>query len=96
MATATDGRRGGATESNLTLVLDPHRPGIQRSRLVAAGMPVWALIGYMADIDDEAEIARTAHDDNLPIEAVRAAVAFYREHTCQIDTLLDTLDAATH
>jgi len=92
----TDGRPDGATEPDVTIALDPHRPGIQRARLVAYGVPVWPLIGYMADVDDEAEIARTAHDYRLPIEAIRAAVAFYREHRCAIDTLLGTLDAATY
>lgn len=92
----TNDRREPADEPDLTIGLDPHRPGIQRARLVAYGVPVWALIGYMADVDDESEIARTAHDYHLPIEAVRAAVTFYREHTCQIDTLLDTNSAATY
>jgi uncharacterized protein (DUF433 family) len=92
----TDGRPDGATEPDATIALDPHRPGIQRARLVAYGVPVWALIGHMTDVDDEAEIARTADDYRLPIEAVRAAVAFYREHQCAIDTLLDTNSAATY
>jgi uncharacterized protein (DUF433 family) len=95
---AKDARRDEPAEPDVTIALDPHRPGIQRARLVEYGVPVWALIGYMGreGIDDEAEVERTAHDYNLPIEAVRAAIAFYREHRCAIDTLLDTLSMATY
>ena len=95
---AQQARPDDAAGPDVTIALDPHRPGIQRARLVAYGVPVWALIGYMGreGIDDETEVERTAHDYSLPIEAVRAAVAFYREHACAIDTLLDTLEAATY
>ncbi len=60
------------------------------------GIPVSALIGYMADVDDEAEVERTAHDYRIPVEAVRAAIGFDREHACAIDGLLDTNSAATY
>ncbi len=94
---AKDARQGGEpAEPDLTIALDPNRPGLQRARLVEYGIPVWALIGYMADVDDEAAVERTAHDYRIPVEAVRAAVAFYREHTCAIDTLLATNSAATY
>lgn len=78
-----------------TIALDPHRPGIQRARLVEYGVPVWALIGYMSDVDDEAEVERTAHDYRLPITAVRTAIAYYRDHRAAVDTLLETNSAAT-
>lgn len=80
----------------VTIVLDPHRPGIQRARLLEYEVPIWALIGHMVDVDDESEIERTADDYNLPSVAVRAAVAFYRVHRAAIDNLRDTLDAAAY
>ncbi len=92
---ARDGRYGGAAGPGVTIALDPHRPGVQRARLVEYGIPVWALINYMANIDDEEEVARTAHDYNVPVAAVRAAIAYYRQHRCAIDNLLDTLRMAT-
>ena len=39
-----------ATQSeapDLTIALDPHRPGRHRARLVHYGRPVWALIAYL-------------------------------------------------
>lgn len=76
-------------DPTVTIVRDPHRPGIQRARLLEYERPIWALIGYMGDVDDDEEIERTAHDYNLPPAAVRAAVAFYRDHQGAIDALLE-------
>ena len=87
--------RDEVAEPNLTIGLDPHRPGVERARLVAYGIPVWALIGYMTNDEVETEdVTRTAADYRIPEAAVRAAIAYYREHRAAIDALLDTLHAA--
>jgi uncharacterized protein (DUF433 family) len=83
-------------EPDVTIALDPHRAGRDRARLVEYGIPVWALIGYMADVNDEKEIARAARDYMIPEAAVRAAVAYYHEHQAVIDNLLEANSAATY
>lgn len=82
-----------ASALDLTVALDPIRPGVERARLVEYGIPVWALIGDMGRGEDEMdddEIARVASDYMIPEEAVRAAVAYYREHRHAIDAFLDS------
>lgn len=78
---------------DLTIALDPIRPGVERARLVEFGIPIWALIGDMGrgegEMDDD-EIARVASDYMIPDEAVRAAVAYYRDHRHAIDAFLDS------
>jgi uncharacterized protein (DUF433 family) len=82
-------------DPDVTIALDPRRPGRDRARLVEYGIPVWALIGNMADVNDVAKIARTAREYLIPEAAVRAAVAYYREHRAVIDNLLEANSAAT-
>lgn len=69
----------------------PHRP----SEMVLAeyGVTVWALVGYARGVDqDVAEVARAYE---LPPDAVRAALAYYRRHPLQIDAKL-AANAAWH
>lgn len=77
----------------ISIVLDPHRPGVERARLTDHGIAVWALIGYMGG--EDGDVARTAEDYGIPEEAVRAALASYRRHRSVIDGLLATQRAAT-
>ena len=95
MAT-TDSRTPKQTTAetlDVTIALDPIRPGVERARLVEYGIPVWALIGDMGraegEIDDD-EVARVADDYMIPEAAVRAAVAYYRQHRHAIDAFLDS------
>lgn len=92
--TKPDELADASADPPVTIVLDPHRPGIQRARLFEYNVPIWPLIAFMTDVDDEAEVARIGHDYNVPPSAVRAAVAFYREHQAAFDTLIDTLSLA--
>ena len=78
---------------DVTIALDPIRPGVERARLIEYGIPVWALIGDMSRVEgeiDDGEIARVASDYLIPNGAVRAAVAYYREHRQAIDAFLDS------
>ena len=63
--------------------LPPHRPDPGDARLAAYGYPVWIVIDALAAADHD--LARVARDYELPEEAVRAAVAFYRRHREAID-----------
>ena len=64
--------------------LNPQRPGIDRARLKDYGVSVWALIGYLKQATG-GDIARVAADYDVPIEAVEAALAYYRRHPAAID-----------
>jgi hypothetical protein len=81
---------------------DPHRPGLARGRLLAESVPVWAIIGYIGAIAGSTEptaitdkvIAETAEAYDVPYEAVQAALLYYEEHRCAIDSLLEANAAA--
>ena len=62
-------------------------------RLAKYGIEVWAVVGYARGTDgDLAEVARAYE---LPIDAVRAALAYYRRHPLPIDARLEK-NAAAH
>ncbi len=61
----------------------PYYPGPQEARLVEYGVSVWVLIAYLRAVGDD--VARVAEDYDLPLEAVEAAIAYYREHQSLID-----------
>jgi uncharacterized protein (DUF433 family) len=63
--------------------IDPRRPDPGEARLAAYGYPVWILIDALTAADQDA--ARVARDYEIPADAVRAAVAFYRRHRDAID-----------
>jgi uncharacterized protein (DUF433 family) len=64
----------------------PYLPGVDEARIRETGVPVWALIGYLPAVGDDP--ARVAHDYELPVEAVQAALAYYRKHRPAIDARL--------
>jgi hypothetical protein len=82
--------------------LDKHRPGSSRGRLIAEQIPVWALIGYMGALAGTTEptaitdevIAQVAADYDISKVAMKAALLYYSEHRCAIDTLLEENAAA--
>ena len=61
--------------------------GILKARVVPEEIHVWAIIGYLQAIDWNE--AKTANDYDLPLEAVQAAVAFYKKHSAAIDAYLE-------
>lgn len=81
---------------------DPHRPGTAYGRLLAEQVPVRAIIGYLGAItgttDPEAMtdevLAEAAEAYDVGLDAVRAALLYYSEHRCAIDTLLEANAAA--
>jgi uncharacterized protein (DUF433 family) len=80
---------------------DPHRPGPARGRLVDEQIPVWAIVGQIraiSGVDDLfaqkkvdrvfETIVQVADDYDVSIEAILAAVAYYRMHREAVDALL--------
>lgn len=65
---------------------DPYKPWEGDARIRDTGVHVWALIGYLPAVHDDP--ARVAADYELPIEAVEAAIAYYRRHRHAIDARL--------
>ena len=81
---------------------DPHRRGRDRYRLLAEQVPVWAIIGHIGAVagttDPEAiaddVIADTAAGHGIGVRAVQAALLYYAEHRCAVDTLLEANGSA--
>jgi uncharacterized protein (DUF433 family) len=65
---------------------NPDRPGPGHARLKESAVPVWALIGHLPVHNGREDLV--AADYDVPLEAVQAAVAFYRENKCEIDAEL--------
>jgi len=64
---------------------NPYQSGHGDAWIVGYGVPVWAIIGAMhAAGTTDAIVKQTAAEYQLPIDAVRAAVAFYHR---QIDVI---------
>lgn len=82
---------------------DRHRPGSARARLIAEQIPVWAIIGHVQAIAGTSDLSnlpdgitsQVAVDYDVPHEAVLAAMLYYEEHRCAIDTLLEANAEAT-
>ena len=54
--------------------------------VVAAGIPVWALVGYHRVVEDLETVAR---DYGLTVEQVQAALDYYDAHRPEIDSRLE-------
>jgi uncharacterized protein (DUF433 family) len=81
---------------------DVHRPGPARARLIAEQIPVWAVIGYLQAVAGASDLSaitdetidQAAVEYDITIEAVLAALRYYREHRGAIDGLLEANAAA--
>lgn len=65
---------------------DPYKPEPAEARLADSGVSVWAIIGYLPAVDGDIE--RAAQDYEIHPDAVRAALAWYRQHRGAIDARL--------
>lgn len=65
---------------------DPWHPGPGDVRLSVSWVPVWAVIGHLPSVDNDAEQA--AADYDLTPEAMAAALAYYDAHRQAIDARL--------
>ena len=66
---------------------DPYRSGAGNVRLREFGVHVWAIIGYLQGYDGDMEHVARAFD--IPVEAVRAAQAYYDRHPEVIEARMD-------
>jgi uncharacterized protein (DUF433 family) len=62
---------------------NPHKPGVANARLKRYGVAVWALVGLFKGTNGD--IAQVAQDYGVPVEAVQAALAYYRRHQAEVD-----------
>jgi len=66
---------------------DPNHPGAEGAQVAPGGVPVWAIIGYWQVVNRST--GRVAEDYELPLEAVEAALEYYRHHKAAIDARLE-------
>ncbi len=66
--------------------LNPNRPGAGEARLVGYGIPVWAIIGHYQATGRDARYVADSYE--VPLEAVQAALAYYRRHRSEIEARL--------
>ena len=69
----------------------PAKPGLAEARLVTHGVPVWAIVGYLEALHENAR--RVADDNDLPLDAMNAAIAYSRAHKTLIDDRIAANDA---
>jgi len=63
--------------------LNPDKPGLDQARIKDYAVSVWALIGYSRAVDGD--LARVAHDYEIPTIYVEAALAYYKRHQAVLD-----------
>lgn len=66
--------------------LDTDEPGPAGARTRDKWIHVWALIGYLQG--NNWDMQQAAVDYGIPVEAVQAAVDYYRQHRAEIDARL--------
>ena len=73
--------------------LNPRRPGRDRAQVRDAGVEVWALVAYYQD-GTSGDIDQVARAYDIPVDAVRAALAYYARERDLIDARLKLLRSA--
>ena len=74
--------------------LDPQRPWAGKARLIESGVPVWALVeGGVRVANQDANVV--AHDYDLSLPAVMAALTYYHRHQATIDARLEQNQVST-
>ena len=68
--------------------IEPHpwKGSAAEARLKDSKISVWAIIGQLRA--EGRDVPRVAEDYDIPVEAVEAALAYYREHRAVIDDRL--------
>jgi hypothetical protein len=87
-----DERTVGADAATEQALIDrwivPDATDPAQMRLVEYGIHLWAIIGASGGLDEY--IRQVADDYAVPIDAVRAAHAYYRRHPLQIDAKIES------
>ena len=76
------------TQQLIARWIEPHpwKGGAAEARLKDSMISVWAIVGHLGG--DDGDVRQAADDYDIPVEAVEAAVAYYREHRAVIDDRL--------
>src|SRR5687767_9681794 len=91
-AGASEGTHMTVTESTQEALIErhidanPHGRGPAEARLAEYGPAVWAIVAYWKAANGD--LRQVARDFEVPMEAVEAALAFYRLHQDLIDARL--------
>jgi uncharacterized protein (DUF433 family) len=67
---------------------NPRFPGDADAWLRKAGIPVWAIVGYYRGAG-HGSVDQTAADYEIPVDAVRAALAYCRKYPRAIDQRIE-------
>src|SRR5438067_5574747 len=83
-------------DSLLAKYVEPHpaRAGAAEARIKDRGVSIWALIGTYLLTPGEDAAAQVARAYGVPLEAMEAAIEYYKCHKREIDTRLAELDVA--
>jgi len=65
---------------------NPHHPGPADVRLKESCVPVWAIIGHYQATGRDPEYVAASYE--IPLEAVEAALAYYRQYQAVIEARL--------
>jgi hypothetical protein len=78
---------------------DPVRPGPSRYRIYLEDwhLPIWPIIGHLKHVTRDADpeewdaetLTHVAKEWSISLDALAAAVLYYREHRCAIDAWLE-------
>jgi uncharacterized protein (DUF433 family) len=71
--------------------LDRDHPVPAEARLVDSYIHVWAIVGHYLGTGRDPQ--NTADSYEVPLEAVLAALSYYRQHQCAIDARLELNNA---
>ena len=86
--TATTGATAPAGRADEALIdrwiePNPNKRRTDEAWLKDSAVPVWAIVGYLEAV--HGDILQVAADYDVPVEAVEAALAYYRRHTTLIN-----------
>lgn len=71
---------------------NPHKPGSAEALVLPRRISVWALIELWRL--DGKSLPDVAEAYDLPLEAVQAAVSYYRRHKAEVDARIERNNAA--
>jgi uncharacterized protein (DUF433 family) len=84
MATTTEARDEEFVAQHIDA--NPGGRGPAEARLAEYGTSVWAIVAYWNAVDQDAGVV--ARDFEVPLDAIEAALAYYRLHKDLIDARL--------
>jgi hypothetical protein len=80
-------KRTDAELIRLYVDASPAVGGFAEARLRRSWVPLWALIGHIPVVGNDAEALVDAYE--IPVEEAETALAYYRRHRADIDARLE-------